>query len=171
MSQFDEVSNIANPTFDAELAISMTVNAKLPKTPQSRTAGASDLAVDSLDNKIPIGRARNWVATTCPISRPNGEQRAEFQGAAVRKATATDRCGCSKSGLQRIRTNLVCAGRHLNRICASSFMLSHVRLLVSANRAATNSTNFASVWQFLEQNSANVFESEQPSPACYGVRK
>jgi hypothetical protein len=59
MSQFDEVSNIANPTFDAELAMSMTVNAKLPKTPQSRAAGASDLAVDSLDNKIPIGRARN----------------------------------------------------------------------------------------------------------------
>src|SRR5271156_4228987 len=50
MSQFDEVSNIAKPTFDAELAMSMTVNAKLPKTPQSRVAGASDLAVDSLDN-------------------------------------------------------------------------------------------------------------------------
>src|SRR5277367_2587908 len=66
MSQFDEVSNIANPTFDAELAISMTVNATLPKTPQrqSPAEGASDLAVDSLDNKIPIGRARNWVATT-----------------------------------------------------------------------------------------------------------
>jgi hypothetical protein len=43
--------------------------------------------------------------------------------------------------------------------------------LVSAKRAATNSTNFASVWQFLEQNSANLFESEQPSPACYGVPK
>jgi hypothetical protein len=59
MSQFDEVSNIAKPTFDAELAISMTVNAKLPKTPQSRSGGASDLAadsaVDSLDNNIPIG--------------------------------------------------------------------------------------------------------------------
>src|ERR1700692_2434972 len=55
MSQFDEVSNIAKPTFDAELAISMTVNAKLPKTPQSRAAGASDLAVDSLDKNIPIG--------------------------------------------------------------------------------------------------------------------
>jgi hypothetical protein len=56
MSQLDEVSNIANPTFDAELAISMTVNAKLPKTPQrqSLTAGASDVAVDSLDNKIPL---------------------------------------------------------------------------------------------------------------------
>src|ERR1700693_5849496 len=121
MSQFDEVSNIANPTFDAELAISMTVNAKLPKTPQSRTAATSDLAVDSLDNKIPIGRARNWVATTCPIFRSNGEQRAEFQGAAVRKATATDGCGCSKSGLQRIRTNLVCAGSHLNRLCARAF--------------------------------------------------
>jgi hypothetical protein len=41
--------------------MSMTVNAKLPKTPQrqSPAAGASDLAVDSLDNKIPIGRARN----------------------------------------------------------------------------------------------------------------
>src|ERR1700722_5630174 len=121
MSQFDEVSNIANPTFDAELAISMTVNAKLPKTPQSRTAAASDLAVDSLDNKIPIGRARNWVAATCPIFRSNGEQRGEFQGAAVRKATATDGCGCSKSGLRRIRTNPVCAGRHLNRICAKQF--------------------------------------------------
>src|ERR1700738_3997480 len=60
MSQFDEVSNIANPTFDAELAISMTVNAKLPKTPQrqSRPAGASDLTLDSVDNKDPIGRAR-----------------------------------------------------------------------------------------------------------------
>src|ERR1700734_2658346 len=66
MSQFDEVSNMANPTFDAELAMRMTVNAKLPKTPQrqSPAAGASDLAVDSLDNKIPIGRAKNWVATT-----------------------------------------------------------------------------------------------------------
>src|SRR3984957_16016882 len=123
MSQFDEGSNIANPTFGAELAISMTVNATLPKTPQrqSPAEGASDLAVDSLDNKIPIGRARNWVATTCPIFRSNGEQRAEFQGAAVRKATAADGCGCSKSGLQRIRTNLVCAARHLNRICAKQF--------------------------------------------------
>src|ERR1700724_4665082 len=64
MSQFDEVSNIANPTFDAELAISMTVNAKLPKTPQSRTAAASDLAVDSQDKKLPIGRERNWVGAT-----------------------------------------------------------------------------------------------------------
>src|SRR5277367_5257585 len=66
MSQLDEVSNIANPTFDAELAIRMMVNATLPKTPQrqSPAEGASDLAVDSLDNKIPIGRARNWVATT-----------------------------------------------------------------------------------------------------------
>src|ERR1700721_3126038 len=98
MSQFDEVSNIANPTFDAELAISMTVNAKLPKTPQSRTAAASDLAVDSLDNKTPIGRARNWVAATCPIFRSNGEQRGEFQGAAVRKATATDGCAAQKVG-------------------------------------------------------------------------
>src|ERR1700722_10939750 len=123
MSQFDEGSNIANPTFGAELAISMTVNATLPKTPQrqSPAEGASDLAVDSLDNKIPIGRARNRVATTCPIFRSNGEQRAEFQGDAVRKATATDGCGCSKSGLQRIRTNPVCAGRHLNRICAKQF--------------------------------------------------
>jgi hypothetical protein len=58
ISQFDEVSNIANPTFDAELAISMTVNARLPKTPQrhSPAAGASDLALDSLDNKIPVGK-------------------------------------------------------------------------------------------------------------------
>src|SRR5277367_629786 len=65
MSQFDEVSNIANPTFDAELAISMTVNAKLPKTPQrqSRPAGASDLTLDSVDNKDPIGRAEPGANT------------------------------------------------------------------------------------------------------------
>jgi len=47
------MSNIANPTFDAELAISMTVNAKLLKTPhrQSPPAGASELMLDSLDKK------------------------------------------------------------------------------------------------------------------------
>src|ERR1700759_2762226 len=58
ISQFDEVSNIANPTFDAELAIRMTVNARLPKTPQrhSPAVGASDVALDSLDNKIPVGK-------------------------------------------------------------------------------------------------------------------
>jgi hypothetical protein len=51
---------MANPTFDAELAIRITVNAELPKTPRRNApdAGASDLAVDSLDNTIPIGRAR-----------------------------------------------------------------------------------------------------------------
>jgi hypothetical protein len=86
MSQFDEVSNIANPTFDAELAISMTVNAKLPKTPQrqSRPAGASDLTLDSVDNKDPIGRAEPGVNTR-RISTSNGGQRSKFQGAAVRK--------------------------------------------------------------------------------------
>ena len=44
ISQFVDVSNIANPTFDAEVAIRTTVNARLPKTPQrqSRPAGASD---------------------------------------------------------------------------------------------------------------------------------
>ena len=76
MSQFDEVSNIANPTFDAELAISMTVNAQLPKTPQrqSPAAGASDLAVDSLDNKIPIGRARNRAAVGIPDQMANNAE-------------------------------------------------------------------------------------------------
>src|SRR3984957_7074628 len=86
MSQFDEVSNIANPMFDAELAISIIVNAKLPKTPQrqSRPAGASDLTLDSLDNKDPIGRVRNGVTTRRNPSS-NGGRRAKFQGAAVRK--------------------------------------------------------------------------------------
>ena len=55
ISQLIDVSNIANPTFDAELAIRMTVNAKLPNTPQrhSRPAGASDLTLNSLDKKRP----------------------------------------------------------------------------------------------------------------------
>jgi hypothetical protein len=44
---------MANPTFDAEFAISMTVNAKLLKTPHRRSppAGASELMLDSLDKK------------------------------------------------------------------------------------------------------------------------
>ena len=103
MSQFDEVSNIANPTFDAELAISMTVNAKLPKTPQrNRPLQAR-----------PTWRWTRWT-TKSPleereIGRPiaaeshgsNGEQPAKFQGAAVQKASdynagaAAQRMSCS----------------------------------------------------------------------------
>jgi hypothetical protein len=91
---------------------------------------------------------------------PQCEKRPQRTGAVAQKV------GCS------IRTNPICAGRHLqSHLRKSSFMRSPVRLLVSAKRAATNSTNFASVWQFSEQNSANLFESEQPSLACYGVRK
>jgi hypothetical protein len=58
----------------------------LPKTPQrqSRPAGASDLTLDSVDNKDPIGRAEPGVNTR-RISRSNGGQRSKFQGAAVRK--------------------------------------------------------------------------------------
>jgi len=84
MSQFDEVSNIANPTFDAELAMSMTVNAKLPKTPQRQSwpAGASDLTLDSLDNKDPIGRVRNGGNTRRNPSS-NGGQRSKFQDVPV----------------------------------------------------------------------------------------
>jgi len=85
MSQFDEVSNIANPTFDAELAMSMTVNDKLPKTPQrqSPAAGASDFALDSLDNKHPHEEIERLMGAG--FSRSNGERRAKFQAAAVRK--------------------------------------------------------------------------------------
>src|SRR5271170_2387253 len=55
ISQFVDMSNIANPTFDAELAIRTTVNARLLKTPQrqSRPAGASGLTLDSLDKNDP----------------------------------------------------------------------------------------------------------------------
>ena len=55
INQLIDVSNIANPTFDAELAIRMTVNAKLPNTPQRQSgpAGASNLTLDSLDKKNP----------------------------------------------------------------------------------------------------------------------
>ncbi len=55
ISQFVDVSNIAKPTFDAELAIRTTVNARLPKTPhrQAWPAGASGLTLDSLDNNDP----------------------------------------------------------------------------------------------------------------------
>ena len=55
INQLIDVSNIANPTFDTELAIRMTVNAKLANTPprQSGPAGASNLTLDLLDKKNP----------------------------------------------------------------------------------------------------------------------
>jgi hypothetical protein len=102
--------------------------------------------VDSLDNKIPIGRARNWVAATCPIFRSNGEQRGEFQGAAVRKATATDGCAAQKVGssdFARIRPGPA-PQSHLPKAVSCARLSG---LLVSTKRAATNSTNFASVWR------------------------
>jgi hypothetical protein len=87
---------------------------------------------------------------------PQCEKRPQRTGAAAQKV------GCNE--FARIRS--VPAATSIAS-AQSSFM----RSPVSAKRAATNSTNFASVWQFSEQNSANLFESEQPSPACYGVRK
>src|SRR5271169_5565601 len=73
ISQFVDVSNIANPTFDAELAIRTTVNARLPNTPrrQSRPAGASGLTLDSLDNKDPA-ESKNWTAKTRRNRSSNG---------------------------------------------------------------------------------------------------
>lgn len=172
MSQFDEVSNIANPTFDAELAISMTVNAKLPKTPQSPAAGASDLAVDSLDNNIPTGRARNRAALPAQIPRSNGEQRAKFQGAAVQKADPAAEGRCPKNELQDIQTSPVCPGRHLIAVCARQFQCTPCSwLLISAKRAATNSTNFASVWQLSKQNSTQRCREKKPFLARCRVRK
>jgi hypothetical protein len=74
INQFVDVSNIANPTFDAELAMRMTVNAKLPKTPQrqSRPAGASELTLDSLDKENPA-EMRNLKDETRRNRTPNGE--------------------------------------------------------------------------------------------------
>ena len=78
----------------------MTVNAKLPKTPQSPAAGASDLAVDSLDNNIPIGRARNraarpaqilkikWRTTRKVSRRRSAKRRIGSRGALPRKWAA-----------------------------------------------------------------------------------
>ena len=171
MSQFDEVSNIAKPTFDAELAISMTVNARLPKTPQrqSPAAGASDLALDSLDNKIPleereIGRLRppdlsvKWRTSAQSFKAPQCERR-----------PSTDGCGCSKMRAAAKFARMESAGRHL---IASAQTVQCTPLGHGlGERAATNSTNFASVWHVSEQNPISLVESEQPSLACYGVRK
>jgi hypothetical protein len=51
INQLVDVSNIATPTFDIELAANMTVNAKLPKTPHRAAprADPSNSALDSLD--------------------------------------------------------------------------------------------------------------------------
>jgi hypothetical protein len=75
ISQFDEVSNIANPTFDAELAIKMIVNAKLAKTPHRHSGlmGASELTLDSLDTKTSSEERERVAANTRGNLRSNGE--------------------------------------------------------------------------------------------------
>ncbi len=58
INQLAEVSNIAMPTFDSELAIRMTVKAELPNTPQGElTLGdGSGPVMDSLDKWAPPRR-------------------------------------------------------------------------------------------------------------------
>ncbi|HEY1779697.1 MAG TPA: hypothetical protein VGG79_04565 [Roseiarcus sp.] len=75
---------MAKPTFDAELATNMTVNAKLLKTPQRKSppAGASELMLDSLDKKASWkNKSRKANARRNP--RSNGEHRLTFQGASA----------------------------------------------------------------------------------------
>ena len=81
ISQLIEVSNIAMPTFDSELATRMTEKAGLAKTPQrDRAAGdGSASTVDGLVNRR-SGRADENPMTA--RSR-NGRARKRFQGASV----------------------------------------------------------------------------------------
>ena len=55
ISQLIDVSNIAMPTFDNELATRMTANATLPNRPQRESApeAVTNLTPDSLDNRTP----------------------------------------------------------------------------------------------------------------------
>ena len=125
ISQFDEVSNIANPTFDAELAISMTVNAKLPKTPQRHprlrarptwrwTRWTTRSPLEEREIGRPI-RCRNpqikWRTTREVSRRRSAKSRPQQTGAAAQKVV------CSE--FARIRS----AGRHLNWIRANSSAL------------------------------------------------
>lgn len=107
MSQFDEVSNIANPTLDAELAMSMTVNAKLPKTPQrhSPAAGAPDFALDSLDNKIPIGEIEPPIPAGFPDQMANGEE--SFKAPQCERRLHQMVTAAQKSSSPEIRTDAV----------------------------------------------------------------
>jgi hypothetical protein len=139
MSQFDEVSNIANPTFDAELAISMTVNAKLPKTPQrqSPAAGASDLALDSLDNKIPLEERESDGQYPPTIPAESSGQMADdgrsFKAPQCERQPGRARAGCPKSGLQRnsygfgpIRNLAARSAAHKGPTAAETFELTAV---------------------------------------------
>ena len=64
ISQFDEVSNNANPMFEAEFAIRMTVNARLPKTPhrQAVPVGASGLTLETRWTRKLHRKRGNWKA-------------------------------------------------------------------------------------------------------------
>ena len=69
ISQLVEVSNIAVPTFEADLAIRMMVKAGLPNTPHRDPglADGSDLMLDSLDKGAP------------PRRRPGGARKGRWR--------------------------------------------------------------------------------------------
>ena len=71
ISQLIDISNIATPTFETELAIRITVNARLPNTPQRESAPAegSNLTPDSLDKRTPRKKKR---ITNGQNARPPG---------------------------------------------------------------------------------------------------
>ena len=167
MSQFDEVSNIANPTFDAELAISMTVNAKLPKTPQPPAAGASDLAVDLLDNKIPIGRARNRAARPAEPQDQMANNAQSFKAPQCKKAARDNGCGCPKNGLPAKFARIAAAHSSTAAKTVRNTPLSRHR---QVRRHELD--KFREPVALSEQNFAQLFlTSEQLSLACYGMRK
>jgi hypothetical protein len=91
ISQFVDISNIANPTFDAELAIRTTVNARLLKTPQRQSgpAGASGLTLDWLDKKDP-SKSEAWTTKTRQNPSLDGDRRRQIQAAAAVLTSRTE---------------------------------------------------------------------------------
>src|SRR5262249_4933986 len=84
INQLVDVSNMATPTFDIELAARMTMNARLANTPHrtSPPADPSNSALDSLDTD---DLKRKWVAGRRTSVRRIGHEQiiARFQGAAT----------------------------------------------------------------------------------------
>lgn len=72
MSQLIDASNMPMPTFDRELAIKMTVNARFAKTPQrdGAPADASDLTLELLDKRDPALHVRAGDAQEADQPRP-----------------------------------------------------------------------------------------------------
>ena len=90
----------------------------------------------------------------------------------MRKATATDGCGCSKSALLVIHTNPICPGRNSSKLAQNSSTSSSVVAIGLGEARRHELDKFRERVAAVETEFRSTLSKEKPfRPARYGVPK